>query len=319
VSFFPGVSSSTTFALGTNARSLKLFRLNRHRRDEDDCYDGYDDRTASLSATMIGCYNDLHRGSVYCCSWHGSERVVVTGSNDKTICLIDTTRDDAQPASLRAHNGTIRAVKFAKEGDLNKFVSGGAGDCIIRVWDAERARTIGELAGSDAPVHALAWCGRDLLLSGAESGALALWDVRDQRAVWSVNTLAGKGIFSISWDDHASNRAVTGHADGLCVGWDLRQRKIFAEKQLHNADCRSMDFFPNLSDTHLPPAERRMIALSASFDGTISASQVVNGFQIQSTMVGHEDKVLCAELHRSSGIVLSCGADAQVLAWRLYV
>lgn len=54
------------------------------------------------------------------------------------------------------------------------------------------------------------------------------------------------------------NQIVAAHTDGLVTYWDLTTQKLIQEINIHDADCRSVEFDPTAN-----------YVTTASFDGTV--------------------------------------------------
>ena len=76
--------------------------------------------------------NKYHRGSIYCLAWSPRGDLLATGSNDKTIKLMQFDEKNyyqqsvAEETELNIHNGTIREITFVPSRN-GWLVSGGAG------------------------------------------------------------------------------------------------------------------------------------------------------------------------------------------------
>lgn len=71
-----------------------------------------------------------HRGSIYCMDWSPDGRLLATGSNDKSIKILQFDAHQftqtGEDIELNFHNGTVRELAFVpnKSGIL---ISGGTG------------------------------------------------------------------------------------------------------------------------------------------------------------------------------------------------
>ena len=90
--------------------------------------------------------NNIHKGSVYTMDYHPTLRLLVTGSNDKTLRLSRPSSGEVSEA-LKGHTGTIRVARFlladnaaGSDGETAYLASAGAGDCLTRLWDVRQGQ-----------------------------------------------------------------------------------------------------------------------------------------------------------------------------------
>lgn len=124
------VEKGVLLAIGSNNKAMHILSV--------------DGKNSSVST--VTDIRDIHRGSVYTCDWSllsrsSSECLLASGSNDKFVRICSPLSSDGSSsvvkASLKGHNGTVRVVKFSRAKDSTQLASGGAGDCIVRLWDVE--------------------------------------------------------------------------------------------------------------------------------------------------------------------------------------
>jgi len=74
-----------------------------------------------------------HRGSIYCMAWDPEGRFIATGSNDKTIKLIQFDAQNftqvGDDVEFNIHSGTVRDLSFVPN-RTGYLISGGAGSFI---------------------------------------------------------------------------------------------------------------------------------------------------------------------------------------------
>eukprot|EP00939_MAST-03C_sp_MAST-3C-sp1_P002089 g2089.t1 len=301
-------------AVGTNGREVQVYAI-----------------SSNGESKLVLKRENHHLGSVYCSAFSPDGMAIATGSNDKVLRLMHLERDYAPVASdgsigvdrvvapvsrdviLAGHNGTIRSVAFASNGNL---LSAGAGDCAIRLWNPSESRDpLRVMQGHTAPIfevepgidqHTVLSCGGD--------STVRVWDVRMRLAARVVATNSATNSISIA--PSAPWLVASAHLNGNVSLWDMRKGRCLETMPCHRDECRSV---------HVSPSGKWI--LSASFDGKICATPVDStargaiGSLGRHTWKGHTGKVLRARWHprserRSTGPrFVSCSADRTVRFW----
>ena len=300
----------------------------------------------NFSTTFAQCVAFLNLGSVYDVAWSPDSQLLASCSNDMVVKIVhvrppdydrrpgrngkyDDERDvDPLPLSFRGHDGTVRTVCF---GNGNQVVSGGAGDCHLRVWDPMQQND------GDAPLMVLKGhqssifsvksgasasntstvLGPHTIVSGSEDRTVRVWDLRTGSCVSSIGAegishwedgtpaMAKCPVQSLDVCPHSEATVVTGHEDGNCCVWDLKTKRLLWTLQTHDTQCRSVTYSPH----------GRYI-LSASFDGTLAVSDSdVWERRVVGKLEGHVGKVLRAQWHPTDNIFASCSTDCTVKIW----
>ena len=183
-------NSGSHFTVGTNSKALRICRLSDSRDSIEVVYE----------RPMH------HHGSVYCSSWNASSTLIATGSNDKTVKIINIDIDEEdenlrrsieqEDLTLKGHEGTVRTVAFHND-DPGRLMSAGAGDNIGQIWDVntthaqgfntrddgnynDGSKPINTLRAHTATIYCCKFSPFENFLcatAGADS-VLNLWDVR---------------------------------------------------------------------------------------------------------------------------------------------
>eukprot|EP00928_Gymnodinium_smaydae_P056244 TRINITY_DN39652_c0_g1_i1.p1 TRINITY_DN39652_c0_g1~~TRINITY_DN39652_c0_g1_i1.p1 ORF type:complete len:510 (-),score=100.50 TRINITY_DN39652_c0_g1_i1:72-1601(-) len=167
-------------------------------------------------STLLG-----HRGVVFAVAavWGECARAV-SGAADGSIRIWDIAREACVQIFDNAHVGAVLALDVgsdAADDILCRFVSGGEGDGLVKVWDL-RADDAGAVVGvsstlgrHDSAVSAVACSfARDRVLSGGGDGSLRLWNTSGSliavlpghaSIVWSLSARWAEGLAcSVSHD-----------------------------------------------------------------------------------------------------------------------
>jgi WD40 repeat protein len=304
--------SHVVVALGTNAKSVHTLSYNT----------GYENEPKKEIDFL-----DIHRGSVYSMDFLSQEKIIATGSNDKSVKLCSMASGTVGPP-LKGHNGTIRIVKFNSDSSsIPLLASGGAGDNSPRIWDINKCLCISALEPHQDAVHGLTWLDNDLLLSGCDKGKIIAHDLRSRCAAWSLELpkLINQpiGICTMSLTKPGSNSILIGCTNGLVIGISARDRRLLAAEKLHGDDVRGLCIAP-WEDSNLSDHTSSFYFLTTSFDGTACVwrsngeNQSKYPYQRLSILKGHTDKVLGAAIHPSPDNfeMITTGADGKALLWK---
>ena len=202
---------------------------------------GGQDRTVRLWNLATG--NEVrrvdHDGPVFAVAITGDGRQGLSGSADKTVRLWDFRSEHHGMRRLEGHTAAVFAVTFALGDQM--AVSGGA-DRTIRTWDVATGQVSGSPLFHDGTVVALATTGSDGVLAGCDDGTLWLWDLKSRqrarrlKAPAPVLCIAGSPL---------GHRALSGHADGLLVLWDLDLGAEIGRMVGHNDLVRCAALLPD--------------------------------------------------------------------------
>ncbi len=114
----------------------------------------------------------------------------------------------AAGADLSGHGGPVRSLAVSPDG--RTALTGGF-DYAVMLWDLRTARELGRMTAQDAAIGAVAFLGRDRLVSASDDGSLALWDRASGRLIQrkpahgaKISALAlsedGQTLASAGWD-----------------------------------------------------------------------------------------------------------------------
>jgi WD40 repeat protein len=205
---------------------------------------GGQDRTVRLwdVATSAEQRRFYHDGPVSAVALSADGRLALSGSSDRSVRLWDLSIEhEVGMRQLDGHTGPVFAVAFAPDSRI--ALSGGA-DQTVHVWDLASAtgRPDGSPLVHESPVVALAALARESALAGCDDGTLWQWDLKSRQR---VRLLLGPAPVLCLAASPQGNRAVTGHADGLLVAWDLDRGAEIGRTVAHGDLIRAVAFLPD--------------------------------------------------------------------------
>jgi WD40 repeat protein len=348
----------TRIAIGTNGRHLQVVAtpmLEQARKvhsltieeggEEGKKIENDNNSSILIKPRILTEHSKLHLGSVYDVAWSDDSRMLATCSNDMMVKAMKIRHDyhnfppnydedntnerdvELSPVTFRGHDGTIRTLCFANG---NQIVSGGAGDCHLRVWDPLH-QTDGDgpllsLKGHQGSIFSVqsgcASNGTSVLnpntvVSGSEDKTIRVWDLRSGSCVanigangvshWEDGTpaMAKCPVQSLAVCPQSDATVVTGHEDGNCCVWDLKTSKLLWMLRTHETQCRSVAY-----------SNYGRYILSASFDGSLAVSDGdIWERRVVTRLRGHSGKVLRAQWHPTNNIFVSSSTDCTVKLW----
>ena len=113
------------------------------------------------------------------------------------------------------------------------------------------------------------------------------------------------GAHSVSFSPSNTNYLASGHEDGSCFIWDLKQQRFIQRFNHHSDDVRTLKFSPDGS-----------WLLTGSFDGTVGLVDMdIFNQETGALFQGHHGKVLQVAWHPSRPYFVTSGSDGAVKAW----
>ena len=318
------------FAIGTNSKCLKIYDLshildNFIKRNNIYAQLNSNNNTTNvlsnskLSKETIGMVfeqKNHHYGSIFCVDWSSSGKLLATGSNDKTIKLINipqledsndkemVTKNETYELQITGNQGTVRSLCFEPTNDL-VLLSANNGENTVKIWDTIKGMNIVCLEGHSSDVNSVKWSNdSQLFASCGLDKTIRFWDIRDYKNTSILSAIQYADINDISIFSQAHNTYIAvGHTDGLVTIWDYSKQCIIKEIYEHNEEVRSVAFSPD-----------GKYLLSGSFDSKIKIYDINNDFNNIGELE-HGDKVVSCKWHPEIPLIISTSADRTARVW----
>ena len=317
------------FAIGTNSKCIKIYDLSyilesfTKRNNIYAQLNNNNNTTNMLSNSklnketigMIFEQKNHHHGSIFSIDWSSSGKLIATGSNDKTIKLLNIPQleennkhliEDQQTFELQitGNQGTVRSLCFEPTNDL-VLLSANSGESTIKIWDTIKGINIVCLEGHDSDVNSVKWSNdSQLFASCGLDKTVRFWDIRDYKYINILSAIKYAEINDISIFSKGNNIIVAvGHTDGLVTIWDYSKQCVIKEIYEHNEEVRSLAFSPD-----------GKYLLSGSFDSKIKIYDINNNFKNIGELE-HGDKVVSCKWHPEIPLIVSTSADRTARVW----
>ena len=300
-------SSGKILSLGTNSKSLKLYdftpindKFLLHNNSSQDEF---------ISLKLLFEKPNHHSGSIYCLDFSPNDKLIATGSNDKTIKIFVVpdffeNMKEVLELAIPDQKGTIRSVIFPPT--ENNFVfSGGSNDNNINMWDTETGKKINSLIGQKECINSLKFSVDEnasvkLLASCGNDPFICFHDYRTNNPVKKVEILNHGEINDISF---SNDYICSVHNDGYICLYSNLEEKLVKEIKISDKEIRACNF-----------SKDGKFILTASFDKKISIFDINDDMKLVKYLE-HDDRAVNCKWHPDKPIIASSSADNTVRIW----
>lgn len=206
---------------------------------------------------------------------------------------------DIEPVTLQAHRGNVTALAFST--DARTLVTGGA-DKMIRIWQVDTWKCVGELAGHDAGVTDVSVNRADTrLVSGSSDKSAIVWSFPEGAL---LNRLSDHGRAVVSVDISSDSAyVVTAAYDDTVRLWSLPTGKKLEEVSGNLRWLGSARFVPG-----------RDALVTAGFSGLVGIWSIPE-MTVQYTFDAHELVSFPPRVTADGEHLLSSGMEHRIVMW----
>ena len=300
-------SNGKILSLGTNSKSLKLYDfspindkfLYRNNSSQDDF----------ISLKLLFEKHNHHAGSIYCLDFSPSDKLIATGSNDKTIKIFvvpdfNENMKEVLELAILDQKGTIRSVLFPPT-DNNFIFSGGSNDNNINMWDTESGKKINSLIGHKECINSLKFSVDEnsnvkLLGSCGNDNIICFHDYRTNNPVKKIEIKNHGEINDISF---TNDYVCSVHNDGYIVLYSTIKETVVREIKASEKEIRAVNI-----------SKDGKFLMIASFDKKISIFDINDDLKLVKYLE-HDDRAVNCKWHPDKPIISSSSADNTVRIW----
>ena len=300
-------SNGKILSLGTNSKSLKLYDfspindkfLYRNNSSQDDF----------ISLKLLFEKHNHHAGSIYCLDFSPNDKLIATGSNDKTIKIFvvpdfNENMNEVLELAILDQKGTIRSVLFPPT-DNNFIFSGGSSDNNINMWDTESGKKINSLIGHKECINSLKFSVDEnsnvkLLGSCGNDNIICFHDYRTNNPVKKIEIKNHGEINDISF---TNDYVCSVHNDGYIVLYSTIKETVVREIKASEKEIRAVNI-----------SKDGKFLMIASFDKKISIFDINDDLKLVKYLE-HDDRAVNCKWHPDKPIISSSSADNTVRIW----
>ena len=300
-------SNGKILSLGTNSKSLKLYDfspindkfLYRNNSSQDDF----------ISLKLLFEKHNHHAGSIYCLDFSPNDKLIATGSNDKTIKIFvvpdfNENMNEVLELAILDQKGTIRSVLFPPT-DNNFIFSGGSNDNNINMWDTESGKKINSLIGHKECINSLKFSvdeNSDVKLLGScgNDNIICFHDYRTNNPVKKIEIKNHGEINDISF---TNDYVCSVHNDGYIVLYSTIKETVVREIKASEKEIRAVNI-----------SKDGKFLMIASFDKKISIFDINDDLKLVKYLE-HDDRAVNCKWHPDKPIISSSSADNTVRIW----
>ena len=300
-------SNGNILSLGTNSKSLKFYDFSpindkflRHNNSSQDEF---------INLKLLFEKHNHHAGSIYCLDFSPNDKLIATGSNDKTIKIFvvpdfNENMKEVLELAILDQKGTVRSVIFPPT--ENNFVfSGGSGDNNINMWDTDSGKKINSLTGQKECINSLKFSDDEnasvkLLGSCGNDNIICFHDYRTNNPVKTVEIKNHGEINDISF---TNDYICSVHNDGYITLYSNLKESVVKEFKASEKEIRTVNI-----------SKDGKFLMTASFDKKISIFDINDDLKLVKYLE-HDDRAVNCKWHPDKPIIASSSADNTVRIW----
>ncbi|XP_076154839.1 F-box and WD repeat domain containing protein 10B [Alosa pseudoharengus] len=211
----------------------KFMYLSSRSRKEgafESAYTGVITKTVTMEERNVFCgvYNILlmhSREDPSRVAHYGGGQLVVTGSKDRVVRLVDVVAQREVPPTMHGHAGSIRTVLLCEDRGL---VFSAGYDLSIRCWNLKTGACTALFRGHTGTINCLDLHG-DRLASGSKDGRVKVWNLSG-KCEESLRFKHNQPVLCVKMD---KSYVLSSCAEGLVKMWSLETASILKVIEAH--------------------------------------------------------------------------------------
>merc|ERR1712226_22713 len=274
-----GTASWTGLCKLWNSETCEEIRVLRGHSINMSCLEFHPHATLSMPDTAYGC---------------------MASSDHAGVVNLRSLASETPSASLSGHNSRVAKLSFHPSG---RFLATCCYDASWRLWDLTKKEELLFQEGHTKPVYDISFqCDGSVCATVSLDCFGRVWDLRTGRCIMIMDGHQ-RPIYSVDFSPNG-HEMITGSEDNCVKVWDLRSRRCNYTIPAHTSIVTKVKFEPN----------RGHYIASSSFDSSVKVWSHPNWTPLI-TLKGHESKVTCLDINRTSYTLLTCSFDRTFKLW----
>ena len=199
------------------------------------------DQTVRLWTNAVGGKNKIlkcHPSPIRSVDFSSDGKLLMTGSNDKTIKIFELYPKHKFLSSYKGHSNWVRCVRFSPD---NRLIGSCGDDNAVIIFDVEQKTVKYRFLDHSSNVNSCRFSPDGTIISSAgNDGRIKLFDIRMGRLIQHYDAHNDK-INCISYHQ-SGNYIISGSDDSTIKIWDLKMGQILYTVHGHRGKVKSVNF-----------------------------------------------------------------------------
>ena len=199
------------------------------------------DQTVRLWTNAVGGKNKIlkcHPSPIRSVDFSSDGKLLMTGSNDKTIKIFELYPKHKFLSSYKGHSNWVRCVRFSPD---NRLIGSCGDDNAVIIFDVEQKTVKYRFLDHSSNVNSCRFSPDGTIISSAgNDGKIKLFDIRMGRLIQHYDAHNDK-INCISYHQ-SGNYIISGSDDSTIKIWDLKMGQILYTVHGHRGKVKSVNF-----------------------------------------------------------------------------